>query len=76
MGASKPKEEGKSGHVLCILCKQGVLGTTRYCDMTTPGFDLILGGNTLKELRIVLDFWTKEITLDMISLPMRDINKL
>jgi hypothetical protein len=27
----------------------------------------------MKELGIVLDFWTKEITLDKISLPMRDI---
>ena len=41
-----------------------------------PGFDLILGSNTMKELGIVLDFRTKEITLDEISLPMRDINKL
>ena len=41
-----------------------------------PGFDLILGSKTMKELGIVLDFWTKEITLDEISLPMRDINKL
>ena len=41
-----------------------------------PGFDLILGSNTMKELGIVLDFWTKEITLDEIPLPMRDINKL
>ena len=38
--------------------------------MTKAGFDLILGCNTIKELRIVLDFWTKEITLDEISLPM------
>ena len=30
----------------------------------------------MKELGIVLDFWTKEITLDEISLPIRDINKL
>ena len=44
--------------------------------MTEPGFDLILGCNTMKELGIVLDFWTKEITVDDISLPMRDINKL
>ena len=42
----------------------------------TPGFDLILGSNTLKELGVVLDYWTKEITIDEISLPMRDINKL
>jgi len=44
--------------------------------MSYPGFDLILGSNTLKELGIVLDFRTKEIMLDDISLPMRDINKL
>ena len=30
----------------------------------------------MKELGIVLDFWTKEIILDDISLPMRDINNL
>ena len=41
-----------------------------------PGFDLILGSNTMKELGIVLDFRTKEITLDELSLPMRNINKL
>ena len=44
--------------------------------MTKPGFDLILGSNTMKELGIVLDFQTKVITLDEISLPMRDITKL
>ena len=41
--------------------------------MNEPGFDLTLGCNTMKELGIVLDFRTKEITLDEISLPMRDI---
>jgi len=49
------------------------------CDknqMNEPGFDLILGCNTLKELGIVLDFRTKEIALDEISLPMRDIKNL
>ena len=44
--------------------------------MAKPGFDLILGSNTMKELAIVLDFQTKEITLDEISLPVRNINKL
>ena len=44
--------------------------------MTEPGFDLILGCNTMKELGIVLDFRTKEISIDEISLPMRDINNL
>ena len=44
--------------------------------MTKPGFDLILGCNSMNELGIVLDFRTKEITLDEISLPMRDIKNL
>jgi len=44
--------------------------------MTQPGFDLILGCNTMKELGIVLDFWKKERTLDEISLPMRDNKNL
>ena len=39
-------------------------------------FDLILGVKSLSELGIVLDFWTKEITIDVIVLTMRDINKL
>jgi hypothetical protein len=44
--------------------------------MTKPGFDLILGCNTMKELGIVLDFRTKEIALDEISLPMKDLKNL
>ena len=44
--------------------------------ITKPGFDLVLGSNTMRELGIVLDFWTKEITLGNIPLSMRDINKL
>jgi hypothetical protein len=44
--------------------------------MAKPGFDLILGSNTMKELGIVLDFWTKEITRDEISLPKSYIKKL
>ncbi len=47
-------------------------GTT----MSKPGFDLILGTNTLKELGIVLNFRTKEIDIDEIILPMRDISQL
>ena len=39
-----------------------------------PGLDLILVSNIMKELRIVLNFQTKEITLDEISLLMRNIN--
>ena len=44
--------------------------------MTKPAFDLILGVKTLRELGIVLDFRTKDITIDEIILPMRDINSL
>ena len=44
--------------------------------MTKPVFDLILGCKTMKELGIVLDFRTKEITIDQVILPMRDINNL
>ena len=44
--------------------------------MTKPVFDLILGCKTMKELGIVLDFRTKEITIDHVILPMRDINSL
>ena len=44
--------------------------------MTKPGFDLILGCNTMKELGIVLDFRTKEISIDEISLPIRGIKNL
>ncbi len=39
-------------------------------------YDLILGCKTMQELGIVLDFQTKEITIDEIILPMRDINSL
>ncbi len=31
--------------------------------MDKPGFDLLHGSNIMKELGIVLDFWTKEKTL-------------
>ena len=43
--------------------------------MIKPGFDLIFGSNTVKELGIELDFWTKEIKLNEIS-PIRNTNKL
>ena len=39
-------------------------------------YDLILGCKTMKEIETVLDFRTKEITIDEIILPMRDINSL
>ncbi len=41
-----------------------------------PAFDLSLGMKTLRELGIVLDFQTKEITIDEIIMPMKDINNL
>ncbi len=44
--------------------------------MIKPGFDLIFGSNTVKELGIELDFWTKEIKLNEISLPITNTNKL
>ena len=44
--------------------------------MTKPVYDLILGCQTMKELGIVLDFRTKEVKIDEIILPMRDINSL
>ena len=37
---------------------------------------IILGVKTLRELGILLDFQTKEISIDEISLPMRDKNSL
>ena len=44
--------------------------------MTEPGCDLILGTNTLKELGIILNFQTKEIDIDDIVLPMKNITSL
>ncbi len=44
--------------------------------MTKPAYDLILGCKTMKELGIVLDFRTKEITIDEIIFPIRNINSL
>ena len=44
--------------------------------MAKPMFDLIFHVNTLSTLGIVLDFNTKNITIDEAILQMRDINKL
>ena len=44
--------------------------------MTKSVYDLILGCNTMKEFGLVLDFRTKQITIDEISLPMRNINSI
>ena len=43
---------------------------------TKPVFDFILGCKTIKELEFVLDFQTKESTIDQVIFPMRDINSL
>ena len=44
--------------------------------MTKPAYDLILDCKTMSELGIVLDFWTKQIKIDEIILPMTNINSL
>ena len=44
--------------------------------MTKPVYDLILGCTTMKELGIVQDFQTKQLTIDEIMLPMRNIISL
>ncbi len=41
-----------------------------------PQYNLILGTETMKELGIVLDFKTRAITVDAITLPMKNINHL
>jgi len=43
---------------------------------TKQVYDLILGCRTMKERGTVLDFRSKEIAIEEISLPMRDINSL
>ncbi len=45
-----------------------------YNKDSKPQYDLILGNETMKELGIVLDFKSKTITIDEITLPMRNIN--
>ncbi len=42
--------------------------------MAKPMFDQISGVKTLRELRIVLDFQTKEIIINETILPMRENN--
>ncbi len=41
-----------------------------------PQYDLILGNKTMKEFGIIPDFKSKTITIDEITLPMRNINLL
>ncbi len=47
-----------------------------YNKDSKPQYDLILGNETMKELGIVLDFKSKTITIEEITLPMRNINLL
>ncbi len=47
-----------------------------YSKESKPQYDLILGNETMEELGIVLDFKNKTITIDEITLPMRNINLL
>jgi hypothetical protein len=47
-----------------------------YKKDSKPQYDLILDNATMKELGIVLDFKSKTITIDEITLPMRNINLL
>ncbi len=47
-----------------------------YGKESKPQYDLILGNKTMKELGVVLDFKNKTITIDKITLPMRNINLL
>jgi hypothetical protein len=61
-----------------LICNHRVLSTTWHCWVwwSQPGFEFIIGKNTLKELGIVLNFQTKEMNMDEIILPIRDIIKL
>ena len=47
-----------------------------YRKESMPQYGLILGNETMKESGIVLDFKSKTITIDEITLPMRNINLL
>ncbi len=44
----------------------------KYDEDSKPQYDLILGTETMKELGIILDFKAKAITIDEITLPMRN----
>ncbi len=47
-----------------------------YSKESKPHYDLILGSETVKELGIVLNFKSKTISIDEITLSMRNINLL
>ncbi len=48
----------------------------KYDKDSRPQYDLILDTETMKELGIMLDFKATVITIDEITLPMRNINHL
>ena len=48
----------------------------KYEKDSKPQYDLILGTETMQEFGIMLDFKAKLITIDEITLPMRNINLL
>jgi hypothetical protein len=81
-GSFLTKGRSKVSLIFFSIFKQHrVSGDTRCCrvwqeKMTKPVYDLILGCRIMKELGIVVDFWTKEIAIDEVILPMRDINSL
>ena len=77
MGASSPKEGAKS--LYSNSREYTVTPDIVEYDkrkMTKPVYDLILGWKTIKELGIVLDFQTRQNTIDEFSLPMRNNNSL
>ena len=47
-----------------------------YSENNKPKYDLILGTVTIKEWGIILDFKAKMITVDVVKLPMQNINYL
>jgi hypothetical protein len=48
----------------------------KYDEDSKSQYDLIHGTETMKELGIMLDFKARAITVDEITLPMRNINQL
>ncbi len=48
----------------------------KYSENNKPQYDIILGTKTMKELGIILDFKAKMITVDVVKLPMQNINYL
>ncbi len=47
-----------------------------YDKINKPRYDIILGVKTMKKYGIILDFNNKMITVDVVKLPMQNINYL